>query len=56
MAKLEVRNIYKIFGKNAKKVISLLEKGLSKEEIHEKTGNSVGVNNASFEVNEGEFL
>ncbi len=56
MAKLEVRNIYKIFGKNAKKVISLLEKGLSKEEIHEKTGNSVGVNNASFEVNEGEFF
>lgn len=56
MAKLEVRNIYKIFGKNAKKVISLLEKGLSKDEIHEKTGNSVGVNNASFEVNEGEFF
>lgn len=56
MVKLEIRNLYKVFGKNPKKIIPLLQKGMSKEEIHDKTGNSVGVNNASFKVNEGEFF
>lgn len=57
MSQIEVKNVYKIFGKNPKRVISLLEKGMTKNEIHNnKTGNSVGVNNASFQVNEGEFF
>ncbi|MBW6409282.1 quaternary amine ABC transporter ATP-binding protein [Clostridium weizhouense] len=56
MSKLEVKDLYKIFGKNPKKVIPMLEKGMNKIEIHGKTGNSVGVNNASFEVNKGEFF
>lgn len=56
MSQIEVKNVYKIFGKNPKRVISLLEKGMTKNEIHNKTGNAVGVNNASFQVNEGEFF
>ncbi|WP_097026764.1 quaternary amine ABC transporter ATP-binding protein [Clostridium peptidivorans] len=54
--KIEVKNLYKVFGKNSKKVIPLLEEGMDKEEILKKTGNSVGVNNASFHVDEGEFF
>lgn len=56
MPKIEIKNVYKIFGKNPKKIIPLLEKGLTKNEIHNKSGNSVGINNVSFEVNESEFF
>ncbi|GAA0078434.1 glycine betaine/L-proline ABC transporter ATP-binding protein [Clostridium sp. CTA-5] len=56
MSKLEVKDLYKIFGKNPKKVIPMLEKGISKNDIHNKTGNSVGVNNVNFKVNKGEFF
>jgi glycine betaine/proline transport system ATP-binding protein len=56
MSQIKVKNVYKIFGRNPKKVIPLLEKGMTKAQIHDKTGNSVGVNNASFQVNEGEFF
>lgn len=52
--KLEVKNITKIFGKNPHKVLSLLEKGFSKEEIHEKTKQTVGLRDVSFKVYEGE--
>ncbi|MCR1898548.1 glycine betaine/L-proline ABC transporter ATP-binding protein [Irregularibacter muris] len=56
MSKVEVRELYKIFGTNPKKVISLLEEGKSKAEILADTGNTVGVNNVSFEVEEGEVF
>ncbi len=52
--KLEIRNISKIFGKNPLKVISLLDKGYSKDEIFEETKQTIGLNNVSFEVYEGE--
>lgn len=56
MSQIEVKNVYKIFGKNPKRVIPLLEKGMTKNEIHNRTGNAVGVNNVSFQVNKGEFF
>src|SRR5690554_13389 len=52
--KIKVENLYKIFGKNPKEALKLLEQGKSKDEILEITGNAVGVNNVSFEVKEGE--
>jgi glycine betaine/proline transport system ATP-binding protein len=54
--KLEVRNITKIFGKDPQKVISLLNKGLSKNEIFEKTKQTIGLNNVNFEVYDGEIF
>ncbi|MCC4769515.1 betaine/proline/choline family ABC transporter ATP-binding protein [Methanosarcina sp. DH2] len=54
--KLEVRNIIKIFGKNPRKVISLLNEGLSKSDIFEKTKQTVGLNNVNFEVFDGEIF
>ena len=53
---LEVHNLTKIFGQNPKRAIPLLEQGLSKEEILQKTGLTVGVHDASFSVYEGEIF
>ena len=52
--KLKVENLYKIFGRNSKEAFRMLEEGKSKKEILEKIGQTIGVNNASFEVKEGE--
>lgn len=56
MAKVVVKDLYKIFGHDPKKVISLLKQDKSKEEILKLTGNSVGVNQANFHVEEGEIF
>jgi len=54
--KVRVENLYKIFGAQPKKVMSLVEQGLTKEEIFERTGATVGVQNASFHINRGEIF
>ncbi len=52
--KVEVKNLTKIFGKSPKKVLKHVEAGISKEDLLKKTGHTLGLNNASFEVKEGE--
>lgn len=54
--KIIVKNLVKIFGPKPKQAIRRLKEGWSKEKILQKTGNTVGVNNVSFEVKEGEFF
>ena len=39
--KLEIKNLYKIFGEHPQRAFKYIEKGLSKAEILEKTGLSV---------------
>ncbi|GGE20241.1 glycine/betaine ABC transporter ATP-binding protein [Marinithermofilum abyssi] len=56
MAKIEVRNLTKIFGRNPSKGLELVRQGKSKEEIFQKTGMTVGVNRASFSVEAGEVF
>lgn len=56
MEKIRVENLYKIFGSNPKKIIPMLEKGANKDEVMEKTRHGVGVNNASFSVEQGEIV
>lgn len=56
MAKLVVKNLFKVFGPNHHRAFNLLKKGFSKEEILAKTGLTVGINNANFEVHEGEVF
>jgi glycine betaine/proline transport system ATP-binding protein len=56
MPKIKVEALTKVFGRQPKRVISLLNQGLSKEEILKQTGCTVGVNQAAFEVNEGEIF
>lgn len=55
--KMSVNNLTKIFGKNPrKKPLSMLKKGIQKDQIQKETGHVVGVNNASFSVEEGEIF
>lgn len=56
MPVIEVNNLSKIFGKRSKEALSLLENGHSKDEILKKTGSTVGVNRASFQVEAGEVF
>src|SRR6056297_1723985 len=56
MGKIKVNNISKIFGKNPEKVFPLIKEGLSKDEILDKTGNTVGVSNVNFSVKEAEIF
>lgn len=55
-AKIVVRNLYKIFGPNPGQAMALLAQGKQKGEIFEKTGMTVGVSNANFEVRSGEIF
>ncbi len=55
-AKIEVRNLVKIFGSNHNKVLSLIREGKSKDEILRETGMTVGINNISFSINAGEMF
>ena len=43
MSKIEVKNVYKIFGDNPSKVLPMVQNGAAKEEILEKTGHTVGL-------------
>lgn len=54
--KIKVEDLTLIFGKHKKEALKLLNQGLTKTEILEKTGCTVGVNKASFEIYEGEFF
>lgn len=54
--KIKVENVSKIFGPHPKKILKHVQEGQSKTEILNKTGYTVGVNNASFDVNEGEIF
>ena len=54
--KIAVKNLFKIFGPSPKKALSLLEQGLDKEAIFEKTGTTVGVQDASFAIQTGEIF
>ena len=54
MSKIEVKNVYKIFGPSPSKVLPMVQNGASKEEILEKTGHTVGLDNVSLSIEEGE--
>ncbi|WP_447529534.1 quaternary amine ABC transporter ATP-binding protein [Vreelandella sp. TE19] len=54
--KIRVRNLSKVFGKQPKKALELRDQGLKRPEILEKTGQTLGLSNISFDVHEGELL
>jgi glycine betaine/proline transport system ATP-binding protein len=56
MEKIEIKNLFKIFGDKPKNGLKLLQQGKSKEEIYEQTGLTVGVQDASFTINRGEIF
>ena len=56
MSKIEIKNVYKIFGPQPKKVLPMVKEGASKEEVLEKTGHTVGLDNVSLTIEEGEIF
>ncbi len=54
--KLTVKNLTKIYDPNPKKVLQMMDRGMSKEEIMKETGSTIGVNRVSFTVEEGEVF
>ncbi|HEP1340895.1 TPA: glycine betaine/L-proline ABC transporter ATP-binding protein [Streptococcus pyogenes] len=53
---LEVKHLSKIFGKKQKAALEMVKTGKNKSEILKKTGATVGVYDASFEVKKGEIF
>jgi len=56
VTKLKVEKLTKIYGKNESKALELMSAGKSKDEVLELTGSTIGVNQAGFEVSEGEIF
>lgn len=54
--KIKVENLYKVFGKNPRAGIKMLQDGMGKEELLRRHKLAVGINQVSFDINEGEFL
>ena len=50
MSLISIRNLSKVFGPNPKRALPLIEQGLSKSEILAKTGCTVAINGASFDI------
>jgi glycine betaine/proline transport system ATP-binding protein len=53
---LELKNVCKVFGDHPKQALELLDQGLDKQTIFQRTGQTLGVVNASFEVKPGEIF
>ncbi|MBZ9556681.1 MULTISPECIES: glycine betaine/L-proline ABC transporter ATP-binding protein [unclassified Modicisalibacter] len=54
--KIQVRGLSKVFGSQPKKALELRDQGLKRPEILDKTGQTLGLSNISFDVQEGELL
>lgn len=54
--KVVVDHLYKVFGNNPQAALGMLKKGYSKDKIFAETGQIVGVQDVSFEVQEGEIF
>ena len=54
MSKIEINNIYKIFGNDPDSVMDMVKNGSTKDEVLEQTGHTVGLDNVSLNIEEGE--
>jgi len=53
---IEVKGLTKIFGGDSHKALTLLREGWSKERIYQEMKHTVGVNQVSFDIEEGEIF
>ena len=54
MSKIEIKNLFLVFGHEKQKALRLLSEGVGKDEILKKTGCTVAVNNANLQIAEGD--
>ncbi|NVO28851.1 glycine betaine/L-proline ABC transporter ATP-binding protein [Donghicola sp. C2-DW-16] len=50
--KVQIKNLYKIFGKTPQKVLPLVKNGLGKPELLDQTNHVLGINNVSLDIPE----
>lgn len=53
---IKIEGLYKLFGNNAKKHMSLVMDGLSKDEILAKTGHTLGLKEINLDISHGEIF
>lgn len=53
---IEIKSLYKLFGDDADKHMDLVYKGLSKTEILEKTGHTLGLKDINLDIKRGEIF
>lgn len=53
---IQIKQLYKLFGDEAEKHMSLVEQGLSKSEILEKTGHTLGLKDINLDIKRGEIF
>ena len=56
MSKIEVKNIYKIFGDHPERILPMARDGATKEEVRDETDHTVGLDNVSLSIKEGEIF
>ena len=54
--KIEVRNVFKVFGSREKDVLALIHAGKTKDQVLAQTGCVVGINNLSLSIQSGEVF
>jgi len=54
--KIDIRNVFKIFGPDPQSVLPMVQDGASKEQVLEETGHTVGLDDVSISMNAGEIL
>lgn len=52
--KIRVEHVYKVFGDNPEKAVEMHRQGMGKDEIFQRTGMTMGVSDASFDIYAGE--
>lgn len=56
MNKIEIKNLYLIFGSEKQKALRMLKEGKSKNEILKTTDCTIAVKDANLDIHEGEFF
>ncbi len=56
MPQIELEHVYKVFGRHADEALKLLQQGVGRDEVQEKTGAVGAVIDASFGVEQGEIF
>ena len=56
MPSIELEGVYKVFGEEPEKALELIDQGAGKDEVREKTGQVIGVQNISFEIRDNELF
>ena len=56
MSKIEINNIYKIFGPKPEQVLPMVQDGATQEQVLEETDHTVGLDNVSLSIKKGEIF